>query len=334
VSYVLSPDGNSSQAVNQDINNDRSEKSIGAFFEYNFDNLDNLNLTAGLRIDNHNKMGTFLTPRFHLRYTPVEKSVLRLSFGRGKRMANIFAENQNLFATTRLIQLPVDDLKSEDAWNYGISFLQNFNLFNKKSEIILDYYYTDFDNKVIVDWENPYEISFYNLSGKSFAASFQSQFNYYINQNVELKLAYKLYNVKTDYNSGRLTKPMTPKERLFINFNINSNLNDDGSQWKFDTTFNWIGEQRFSNRITNNPTFLPVDYEKFSPQFSTINAQLTRVFSEKFEVYLGVENLTNTKQQNPIMGSENPFDQGFDTTFVYGPIFGSMYYTGLRFKIY
>jgi ribosomal protein L13 len=28
------------------------------------------------------------------------------------------------------------------------------------------------------------------------------------------------------------------------------------------------------------------------------------------------------------------FSQGFDTTFVYGPIFGSMYYAGLRFKIY
>ena len=33
------------------INNDRSENSIGAFFEYNFDNLNNLNLTAGIRAD-------------------------------------------------------------------------------------------------------------------------------------------------------------------------------------------------------------------------------------------------------------------------------------------
>ena len=179
-------------------------------------------------------------------------------------MANIFAENQNLFATTRLIQLPVDDLKSEDAWNYGISFLQNFNLFNKKSEIILDYYYTDFDNQVIVDWENPYEISFYNLIGKSFAASFQSQFNYYINQNVELKLAYKLYNVKTDYNSAdaaRLVKDCWDQS------NINSNLNDDGSQWKFDTTFNWIGEQRYPNRIPENTTSIIPIYQAPTPDF-------------------------------------------------------------------
>jgi len=316
------------------INNDRSENSIGAFFEYNFDNLNNLNLTAGIRADRHNKMGTFLTPRFHLRYTPVEKSVIRFSFGRGKRMANIFAENQNLFATTRQIILPTDDLKSEDAWNYGVSFLQNFNLFNSKAELVFDYYYTNFTNQVVVDWENPYEISFYNLEGKSYASSFQSQFNYYISENIDLKLAYKLYDVKTDYSSGILRKPMTPKERIFLNFSLNSDLSENKSQWKFDTTFNWIGEQRYPNRIPENTTSIIPIYQAPTPDFTTVNSQLTRVFSEKFEFYIGAENLTNTKQKNPIFMSEDPFSQGFDTTFVYGPIFGSMYYAGLRFKIY
>ena len=316
------------------INSDRSENSIGAFFEYNFDNLNNLNLTAGIRADKHNKMGTFLTPRFHLRYTPVEKSVIRFSFGRGKRMANIFAENQNLFATTRQIILPTDDLKSEDAWNYGVSFLQNFNLFNSKAELVFDYYYTNFTNQVVVDWENPYEISFYNLEGKSYASSFQSQFNYYISENIDLKLAYKLYDVKTDYNSGSLRKPMTPKERIFLNFSVNSNINENKSQWKFDTTFNWIGEQRYPNRVPENTTSIIPIYQAPTPDFTTVNSQLTRVFSEKFEFYIGAENLTNTKQKNPIFMSEDPFSQGFDTTFVYGPIFGSMYYAGLRFKIY
>jgi outer membrane receptor for ferrienterochelin and colicin len=316
------------------INNDRSENSIGAFFEYNFDNLNNLNLTAGIRADRHNKMGTFITPRFHLRYTPVEKSVIRFSFGRGKRMANIFAENQNLFATTREIILPTDDLKSEDAWNYGVSFLQNFNLFNSKAELVFDYYYTNFTNQVVVDWENPFEISFYNLEGKSYASSFQSQFNYYISENIDLKLAYKLYDVKTDYNSGSLRKPMTPKERIFLNFSVNSNINENKSQWKFDTTFNWIGEQRYPYPIAENTTSIIPIYQAPTPDFTTVNSQLTRVFSEKFEFYIGAENLTNTKQKNPIFMSENPFSQGFDTTFVYGPIFGSMYYAGLRFKIY
>jgi hypothetical protein len=71
----------------------------------------------------------------------------------------------------------------------------------------------------------------------------------------------------------------------------------------------------------------------YSPTFSTLNAQITKVFSNQFEIYVGGENITNARQINPILGSENPFGSNFDSTFVYGPIFGSMYYAGLRFKL-
>ena len=87
---------------------DRTENSVGAFFEYAYDNLEALSLTAGLRIDNHNKMGFFVTPRLHVKYTPWEKSAFRFSVGRGKRTANIFAENMSLFATSRQIIVEED----------------------------------------------------------------------------------------------------------------------------------------------------------------------------------------------------------------------------------
>jgi hypothetical protein len=70
-----------------------------------------------------------------------------------------------------------------------------------------------------------------------------------------------------------------------------------------------------------------------SPSFSLLNTQLTRVFSKKFEIYLGGENIGNYKQSNPIIGSENPFGIDFDAAQVYAPIFGGMVYSGLRFKI-
>ncbi len=61
------------------FNYSRIENSLGGFFEYSFDNLDDLNLTAGVRVDYHNLMGTFVTPRLHARYTPWAKSALRFS---------------------------------------------------------------------------------------------------------------------------------------------------------------------------------------------------------------------------------------------------------------
>ncbi len=320
---------------NLDSNYKRTENSFGAFFEYNFDNLDKINLTAGIRIDHHNLLGDFITPRLHVRYTPWEKSALRFSFGRGKRSANIFAENQNIFATSRSINILNSDgtiygLNPEIAWNYGVSFLQGFNLFGKKADITLDYYITDFKNQVVVDFENPSEVNFYNLEGKSYANSFQLEFNYNVFEHFDLRTAYKFYDVQTQYNIGKLEKPLTPKHRFFANASYETQKKDNDNQWKFDLTFNWVGDQRFSSTVTN-----PIIYQlpERTPTTSTLNAQITKVFSKTFEVYLGGENITNLKQPNPIVAANDPFGANFDTTFVYGPIFGSMYYAGLRFKI-
>jgi hypothetical protein len=79
----------------------------------------------------------------------------------------------------------------------------------------------------------------------------------------------------------------------------------------------------------------PVEYqlEEYSNSYSLLNAQVTKVFSKKFEMYFGVENLTNLKQKNPILAADNPFGENFDSTIIYAPIFGRMLYSGLRFKI-
>ncbi|MDG1375336.1 MAG: TonB-dependent receptor [Flavobacteriaceae bacterium] len=314
---------------------DRNERSIGGFFEYSFDNLEALNLTAGIRLDHHNLLGTFVTPRLHARYTPWEKSAFRISFGRGKRAANIFAENQKLFATSRTINIQstagnIYGLEPEIAWNYGVSFLQGFTLFDRKADLTLDFYRTDFQNQVVVDYENPYEVNFYNLEGSSFANSFQVEFSVNILDRMDFKTAYKFYDVKTQYKSGKLNKPLTSQHRVFANLSFETAKTEKQGIWKFDTTFNWFGKQRFSSTSTSPEAFqLPT----YSPTISTLNAQVTKVFSDAFELYVGAENITNVTQENPILSSENPFGSNFDTTFVYGPIFGSTYYTGLRYKL-
>ncbi|MGB5417885.1 TonB-dependent receptor plug domain-containing protein, partial [Algibacter sp.] len=323
-------------AGNLDSDFERTENSVGGFFEYSFDNLELFNLTAGLRIDHHNLLGTFVTPRVHARYSPWSKSAFRASFGRGKRSANIFTENQQLFSTSRQISIlnsggSVYGLYPEIAWNYGFSYLQGFNLFGRKADVTFDYYKTDFKNQVVVDWENPTEISFYNLNGKSFANSFQVEFNYNAFENFDVRMAYKFYDVKTDYNSGRLERPLTPKQRLFANVGYETNHDEEQfGHWKFDVTFNWLSDQRYASTTSN-----PAEYQlpERTPTVATLNAQITKVFSSQFEVYLGGENITNLRQSNPILGADDPFGANFDSTFVYGPIFGSMYYAGLRYKL-
>ena len=316
----------------------RTERSIGAYFEYNYDDLDKLNLSAGLRFDNHNKIGNFISPRFHMKYQAFPKSTVKFSFGKATRVANIFSENQKLFYSSREIIFtdnltPTDfsTMKADQAWNYGLSIINSFKLFNRESQLILDYYITDFQNKVVADWETPSQINFYNLIGKSYSNSFQAQLSYTLSNSIDLLFAYKNTVAETDYIShGRLKNPLTPSDRLFFNLSYNGSVNEEGSSWKYDFTFNHVGEQRIPSTQDNPQQYrLP----SISEKLNLINTQITRVFSESFQLYLGVENLTNYKQENTIISSDDPFGDYFDATYVYGPIFGRMTYVGLRYYI-
>tara|TARA_B100001059_G_scaffold119134_1_gene119276 strand:+ start:565 stop:2841 length:2277 start_codon:yes stop_codon:yes gene_type:complete len=321
---------------------DRSEKSIGAYFEYNYDDLDKLNLSAGIRYDHHNIIGNFISPRLHVRYQALPKTTIKISAGKAHRIANLFSENQKLFFSSRLINFTsvnsssefssydYFDMNPEVAWNYGVSLIQSFKLFDRDSQFVIDYYITDFENRVIIDWESPSNILFYNLSGRSYAKSFQAQFSYPLSNSFDLLFAYKNTDAKTDYISGRLENPLTPSNRFFVNFSYDGPLNDKLRKWKFDLTYNHLGKQRIPSTI-QNPEIFRLD--PFSSKLDLINSQITRVFSNSFEVYLGVENLTNYKQMDGIISNSDPFSQYFDATMIYGPVSGRMSYLGLRYTI-
>ncbi len=321
---------------------DRTEKTIGAYFEYNYDNLDNLNLSAGIRYDNHNIIGNFISPRLHVRFQALPKTTIKLSAGKANRIANLFSENQKLFYSSRLISFSSADastefmsynyfdMEPEVAWNYGASIIQSFKLFGKDSQLIIDYYITDFESKVVIDWESPSNILFYNLFGRSYAKSFQAQFSYSLANSIDLLFAYKNTDAKTDYISGRLQNPLTPSNRFFLNLSYDGPSNEKSRKWKFDVSYNHLGKQRIPSTI-QNPEIFRLD--PFSSKLDLINSQITRVFSDSFEVYLGAENLTNYKQNDGIISNSDPFGQYFDATMIYGPVSGRMSYLGLRYKI-
>ena len=317
----------------------RIDRSVGAFFEYTYDNSSNFSFVAGIRADSHNNLGNFITPRFHLRYNPWKEATFRLSAGRGKRAANVIAENQQLLASSRQLHIIGGDggklygLNPEIAWNYGASFLQAFKIWGKNAELSVDLYRTHFDNQVVVDLDHsPQQALFYNLNGKSFANSLQAEVSITPVKGLDFKAAYKYYDVQTQFTKGQLEKTLTPKHRWFANiaYETADTHENNHSQWKFDVTFNWLGEQRLPSTATNP---LPYRLSDYAPSFATLNAQITRVFSKTFEVYVGGENITNYKQANGILAADAPFGAYFDSTMQYAPAFGQMYYAGMRFKL-
>jgi len=309
----------------------RTDRSFGGFFEYSYDNLDNFSLVSGFRADIHNNLGTFLTPRLHIRYLPDPKTILRASIGSGRKAANIFAENQTLFGTNRVISIvenggSIYGLNPEKAWNYGISVRQLFNIGSTNGDITADYYITNFINQVVVDWEQKHQIIFYNLEGPSRANSFQLSVDYFINESLSFRFAYKNYDVKTTYNSGFLQRPLQPQNRLFANLGWETKRNEKEAQWRWDLAYHGIGKQRLveTSRDVKGSN---------SKSYGIWNSQITRAFQTNFEIYAGMENFGNYRQINPIIGVENPFGADFDSSQVYAPIFGRMIYAGLRWNL-
>jgi hypothetical protein len=115
--------------------------------------------------------------------------------------------------------------------------------------------------------------------------------------------------------------PLTPKDRSLINLAYSTN---HLRKWLFDVTLNRIGESRL-------PDHQLIDKE-FSDPFIQINSQLTKKY-KKLDVYLGVENILDYKQDNPILSSDNPNSPNFDASIVWAPIMGRLVYAGFRFKI-
>jgi outer membrane receptor for ferrienterochelin and colicin len=314
------------------INFKRTETVPGAFFEYTFTPVEKFNIVAGLRADHNSLYGWFATPRLHVRYEPVKGTTIRFSAGRGQRTANIFAENMSVFVSSRQINIlsastgKAYGLDPEVAWNKGISVDQKLKLFDRDALVSVDYFRNDFDKQVVVDLEDARQVKFYDLAGKSFSNSFQAEMSFEPVRKLEVRLAYRFFDVRTTYGSMLLQKPLTAKHRAF------TNLAYEISGWKFDYTFNYNGTKRIPGTSAN-----PVQYQRntSSPSYVLMNAQVSKTLGKKhpFELYFGGENLTNYFQKDPIIAADQPFSTYFDAALVWGPVSGRLIYAGVRYKL-
>ena len=293
------------------------ETTPGAYVQYTY-NLDNkLTAMAGLRADHSSRYGTFVTPRFHVKYTPGEIVSLRLSAGKGYRTVHALAENNNLLASGRT--LVIDDLEQEVAWNYGVSSSWYIPLFGKTLKLNAEYYHTRFSQQAVIDYDgDPTLIHIANLDGKSYSNTVQVDATYPIVSGLELTAAWRLNDVKCTYGGELKEKPLTSRYKGLVTASYKTPL----GLWQFDATLQLNGGGRM-------PT--PVDglWDERFHAYEQVSAQITRWFRH-FSVYIGGENLTGFRQKQTIINAADPWSDTFDPTMVWGPVQGTMFYAGIR----
>ena len=306
-----------------DIDERNEETTPGAYAQYTYKIDEKLIVMGGLRWDHSSIYGGFVTPRMHLKYSPNDIVTLRGSIGKGYRTTHMLAENNHLLASGRQVVI-APELDQEEAWNYGLSGALSIPVGKKKLELNAEYYYTNFLHQTVIDFDSdPHAVHFTNLDGDSYSHTWQVEATYPFFEGFTLTATYRHLNVKSTYGGILRKKPLTNKYKGLLTASYKPGL----GKWQFDATLQLNGGGRMPLPYTtaNGSPSWDSNYKSYEQ----LSAQITRFF-RYWSIYAGGENITNFKQKNPIIGANDPWGQHFDSTMIWGPIHGAVYYIGVR----
>ena len=316
----------------------------GIFAEYTYNIEDKFSLVVGVRGDYSMVDGDYyydakpqmlLTPRSHIKWNITKRTTLRASAGMGYRRQNLVTDNVWMMTTSRNIEYGNLTNDMEIAATFGGSLSQTFPLAgDDQATISFDYFRTQFFNSMVFDQETSNNsILIYNTSGKSYTDNFQVDFNWTPFRGFDLFATFRYTNAKmTLERDGKrylVERPLTSRYKGLINIQYAV------QRWVFDVTAQLNGPVRLPelngdmDKAMNNPTLSPI-YPMFFAQVSYKISNLT--------LYLGCENIANYLQgvgghgNAPIVGV--PYQEGFNSSQVWGPLMGRKFYIGLRLNIY
>lgn len=303
----------------------RVEHVPGAYAELTLQPTSSLTVLAGLRADAHNLYGTRLVPRAHAKWSISDMTSVRISGGRGWRVANVVMENLGSYVNSR--QVLMDPLfLPEDAWNVGASLTTSFVFAGRPFTVDAEVYSTRFTNQVYVDYDRSVrELWVTNLRGESFSTNVMMQMLFSPAPRVDVLVAYRWIDVQAPYSGVMQQRPLVSRSRVLTTLTYTT----EGMGWQGDVTLAWNGPGRFPTTAGN----MAIDTRAGSfPGWWRMNAQLTRRF-DAFDVYVGIENALNEIQRDPIIGADAPYTYRFDASLAWGQLDSRMVYVGIRYTL-
>lgn len=305
-----------------------SEKNLGAFGEF-VATYKKLSLVLGLREDYHNYFGFFFTPRLHSKYEFNKNNKLFFQAGIGRRTSYAFIENLPLFISNKSIIISSTNpsmpygLAQEKGYNGGISYLRNFFFLHYPSTLTIDLFSTRFWQQTVIDRDMSLQQTIIHSYGGQFAGTTNSlhvEWTIHPIRRMEVKFAYRYAkNLQWLNNKFQISPFQSVHRGLFVIGYKTRN------KWYFDGVAQINGPKRIAyfSEIEN----------KFSPTFIIANFQIRKAYNNGFEFYIGLENIGNVKQSDPILNIKNSQGEIFDAANSWAPANGINVYSGIRFQI-
>ena len=292
-------------------------------------------LLLGLRWDYNSVHGSILSPRINYKWNSRDKSnIFRISVGNGFRVANVFTEDHAALTGAREVEFQ-GDLDPETSWNVNINYVKKINTENTFITLDASAFYTYFNNRILPDYEtDPNKIIYANLEGFSVSKGVSLNADILFTNGLAINTGVTLMDVSVTENNIKRRQLLT--ESFSGVWSISYKFD---KYFTVDYTGNLYGPMRL-------PLLGPKDDRaEYSPWFSIQNIQLSKKFTNSWEVYGGVKNLLNfTPAANSISRAFDPFDEQvdtndpdaltFDPSYVYASNLGIRAFLGVRFTLF
>ena len=305
----------------------------------------NNKLLLGARWDYNSLHGSIFSPRVNYKWNSKDNSdIFRLSVGNGFRVANVFTEDHAALTGAREVEFD-GELNPETSWNVNANYVKKFYPGNSIITLDASAFYTYFDNRILPDYDSdPNKIIYANLQGHSVSQGISLNTDVIFLNGLSINAGATLMDVSITENGIKTRQPLTESFSgvWSISYKFRNNFT-------IDYTGNVYGPMRLPLLSNADPRAAE------SPWFSVQNIQLTKKFSNSWEIYGGAKNLLNfTPAANSIARSFDPFDKQvtfdqngqavatpnnpnaltFDPTYVYASNQGIRGFIGLRYTVF
>lgn len=302
-------------------------------------------LLSGIRYDKNSIYGDIWTPRLNFKWASKdESSILRLGFGTGYRVVNVFTEDHAALTGAREVVF-TEAILPEKSWNTTINW--NKKLYTKYGAILdLDFsvFKTAFSNRILPDYEtNPNQIIYGNLDGMAITQGATDTINGMFANGLKINMGATFIDSKI-INNNQTEYPFLT-EKFSGNYQLNYTLYNP--KITIDISGTVIGPMKL-------PLLGELDTRApYSPIINIVNLQATYAI-KTIEVYAGIKNILDFKPaSNSIARAFDPFDSGvefgangqviatpnnpnalsFDPSYVYYSNQGINGFLGIRYHI-
>ena len=305
------------------------DKVIGPYAEYTYTLDEKVSIVAGLRADYSSQWGWQVAPRASFKYSFTDETVVRLTGGRGFRTPHVIVDNLGVLSSGRGLRVS-DNLKAEDAWTFGGNFTQYCTIGELTNNYFsFDYFHTAFNHKVVYDWDSGLQDSVVDIydfadatmgNNRAYTNTYQVDFSIEPVERFTAIATFRYSDAKISMkNQGLVDAPMTSKYKAVLNLQYATPMN----KWIFDATAQLNGPCKLPGFMGGGES------DVYPMMFAQITKKLSAV-----DVYVGIENITNYTQKNPIMNADKPFSKDFNAAMVWGPLMGRMFYIGMRYTMW